>query len=375
MPSIPVVIVAGLHAETRGELVRRLLAANPHSVAVHHDLRDLTRGMVRRVVLDAWGVREHTDVMGEHPCVSCTIREDMLPAVERLADDARLIVLELWGSVEPRFVTEQVARLPRVHLAGVLTAVDAALLPDDLTSGDRLGDRSLTAADGDERFVAEVLVRQLEYASKLVLRPAGEGDDTALAAAMLEHLGAGTPVAPIDAVDLLRATASADPAALAARVEPPTLRLPCDARSAGVSTVLWKRLRPFHPGRLYAALEDIAGAAVRSRGRCWVANRPDTMLFWDCVSGILGIEDYGPWLAALPPAAWDGVPPERVAAAALDWYPKLGDRVQLLSFTGPELDREELFALLDPCLLTDEEMLAGSHAWESYADPFAGVLD
>ncbi|WP_433329009.1 CobW family GTP-binding protein [Spirillospora sp. CA-294931] len=369
MSSVPVVVVGGLHAEVRGEAVRRLLAGTPHSVAVHHDLRGIDHGRVERVVLDAWGVRERAEVRLAHGCVSCTVREDVLPTAEHLAEDARLVVVETWGSVEPRAVAERLSVLAGTHLAGVLVAVDPDGLRDDLSSGDRLSDRALTAAASDERYVAEVLARQIEYASGLVLGPEG---DTRLAGTVLAHLGAGTPVTPVG--DLLCPSGALSADDLAARVDPASVMLPCDRSSEGVTTVVWRRVRPLHPERLHDTMDDLSACAVRSRGRLWMASRPDAMFSWDCVAGLLAIEDRGPWLAACPEAAWSQATPARRAAAALDWRPALGDRSQVIAFTGPDLDRAALFDRLDGCLLDDEEMLAGSTTWETYADPFAGLV-
>ncbi|MGI5159096.1 GTP-binding protein [Microbispora sp. CA-102843] len=141
-----------------------------------------------------------------------------------------------------------------------------------------------------------------------------------------------------------------------------------------MTTVVWRRLRPLHPlhpARLFEAVDELVTQSVRSRGRFWPASRPDQLLAWDAVAGVVSVEDAGPWLVALPEAAWDMVSPARRKAADLDWDHITGDRVQHLVFTGPDLDRERLHALLDSCLLTEEEALAGSDVWVGYDDPFA----
>lgn len=115
MANVPVVLVGGLHAQAHGEVVQRLLAATPHSVAVHHDLRDITHGVVWRAVFDAWGARERREVRPAHDCVSCTIREDILHSLERRASDARLLILETWGSVEPAALAERIPARPGIH--------------------------------------------------------------------------------------------------------------------------------------------------------------------------------------------------------------------------------------------------------------------
>ncbi|WUW53172.1 GTP-binding protein [Streptomyces sp. NBC_01456] len=142
-----------------------------------------------------------------------------------------------------------------------------------------------------------------------------------------------------------------------------------------MSTLVWRREWPFHPQRLYAALEDLACAAARSRGRFWLADRPDTLLSWDAAGGALCVESAGPWLAALPEAAWEMVPAERRVAASLDWHPEHGDRCQYLTFTSPGLDGDALVTLLDSCLLTDDEYAAGRAGWKELPHAFDDLLD
>ncbi|MFC9629509.1 GTP-binding protein [Streptomyces mirabilis] len=171
------------------------------------------------------------------------------------------------------------------------------------------------------------------------------------------------------------AFAGFDVESAAAAQHPACALLPAEADEAGVGTLVWHRRRPFHPERLYAALEDLTCAAARSRGRFWLADRPDTLLHWDAAGGALCVESAGPWLASLPDAAWDMVPPVRRAAAALDWHPEHGDRCQHLVFTSPGLDREGLELLLESCLLTDAEYAAGPAAWKRLPSAFDSLLE
>ncbi|MFF7885311.1 GTP-binding protein [Streptomyces sp. NPDC020794] len=180
----------------------------------------------------------------------------------------------------------------------------------------------------------------------------------------------GTGSALVDA-----AFAGFDVEAAAAAQHPACALLPAEADEAGVGTLVWHRRRPFHPERLYAALEGLTCAAARSRGRFWLADRPDTLLHWDAAGGALCVESAGPWLASLPGAAWDMVPPVRRAAAALDWHPEHGDCCQHLVFTSPGLDREGLELLLESCLLTDAEYAAGPAAWKRLPPAFDSLLE
>ncbi|MGA5894529.1 GTP-binding protein [Streptomyces venetus] len=171
------------------------------------------------------------------------------------------------------------------------------------------------------------------------------------------------------------ALAGFDVEAAAAAQHPACALLPVEADAHGVSTLVWQRRRPFHPERLYAALEDLTCAAARSRGRFWLADKSDTLFHWDAAGGALCVESAGPWLASLPDAAWEMIPPVRRAAAALDWHAEHGDRGQHLVFTSPGLDRDGLERLLESCLLTDAEYAAGPDAWQRLPHPFDTLLE
>ncbi|WP_326598379.1 CobW family GTP-binding protein [Streptomyces sp. NBC_01803] len=376
---LPVVLVGGLHADARRTAVARLLRAVPGSLALHHDLAGAARSTVTRTVRDAGGTLGADETPLVNDCACCALRADLVPELIRLADDGacRLAVVELWDSVEPASMAEVIAEhgADRLRLSGVVTAVDPALVLPYLACGDDLAEVGLAAAPSDRRTVADTWARQLEYAPLLALAEGPEpadGTDHALLAQLhptARRVRAGDP-------GFARlATAGFDVEAAAARLNPATAQLPQETEHDGVGTLVWRHRRPFHPGRLYAALEDLTCGAPRSRGRFWLADRPDTLLSWDAAGGALCVENTGPWLAALPDAAWELAPATRRAAAALDWDPECGDRVQHLVFTGPGLDADALRALLASCLLTDGEYAAGRAAWRRLASAFDDLLD
>ncbi|MFE7842616.1 GTP-binding protein [Streptomyces sp. NPDC057474] len=392
---------------------------------------------VVRTVRDAAGIVSTGETPLVNDCACCALREDLVPELERFADAGltRLAVVELWDSVEPKAMAEVVAA-SGLRLTSVITAVDPALLLPYLGNGDDLADRGLAAATTDQRTVADTFARQLEYAPILAVLDSAEADeeDGALLAQLhpTAHrvpIGGGASESSADAwsawfaarvteeeagsapergagqhqyaapprgatshdapapghpqqpprrspAPLVTAAFSGfDVDAAAAAQHPASALLPTDADECGVTTLVWHRHRPFHPERLYAALEDLCCAAARSRGRFWLAERPDTLLHWDAAGGALCVESVGPWLASLPDAAWDMVPPVRRAAAALDWHPEHGDRCQHLVFTSPGLDRDGLEQLLESCLLTDAEYAAGRAAWERLPRPFDTFLE
>ena len=375
---LPVVIVAGMHADARKEVVERLLRTVPGSAALHHDLAGARDGTVLRIVRDASGAVSRGETPLVNDCACCALREDLVPELERMADSGltRLAVVELWDSVEPKAMAEVIAAHDgdRMVLTSVITAVDPALVLPCLANGDDLAEAGLAAAPTDQRTVGDTWARQLEYAPVLAVVDSDEADDEDHA--LLTQLHPTARRVPAGSVELARAAfAGFDVEAAAAAQHPACALLPHDADDAGVTTLVWHRRRPFHPERLYQALEDLCCAAARSRGRFWLADRPDTLLAWDAAGGALCVESAGPWLTSLPDAAWEMVPPVRRAAAALDWHPEHGDCCQHLVFTSPGLDRDGLERLLESCLLTDEEYAAGRDGWKHLPTAFDSLLD
>ena len=360
-----IALVTGLHATARRQAVDDLLATVPHSIAVHHDLEDISDGAVHRVIRDRAGPAESEQVDLDHACASCTLREDLIPFLLRTADARRhdLCVVESWDGVEPRLIAENIAAQEGLLLATVVTAVDLVHLVADLSCDDDLSDRELDIAQDDSRTVAEVLNRQVEYPNVIVLHGTGPGRH---ARTLLQQLNPAAAI--VRSGSDLRGFLGGrfDPESTHTRINPAWAQYSDHAEEQGVSSVTWTRTRPMHPQRLSDALEEIVAMSLRGRGRFWLAGQPDTLLVWDSHQDLLMVESGGPWLAALPEAAMDLVSPARRSSALLDWDPVAGDRRQHLSFTGIDMDSARLLSLLESCLVTDTETDQDFHN-----DPFA----
>ncbi|AUY52604.1 GTP-binding protein [Streptomyces sp. CB01881] len=386
---LPVVVVAGLHEEERRRAVDELLAGCVDAVALRHDLSDAALGTVHRELRDAGGAFGRADVPLTNGCPCCALRADLLPQLVRIAAEQQygLAVVELWGGSDPHPAVEVLAggevagrcMHDVVELAGVVCAVDPLRVTGELSVPDELSEHGLHTSADDARTRAEALAHQVEYATVLAVPGTGPDDDPAArraGLAMLRQLHPTARTVRLGGGSLIRAALGGfDVAAARDRVNPAIALLPQTHDEAGVATLVWERRRPLHPGRLHDALELLVPAAQRSRGRFWLANRPDLMLAWDAAGANLAVEECGPWLASLPDAAWELYPPERRAAAALDWHPLHGDRVQQLSFTAEGLDADGIVELLDSCLLTDAELMTGEQGWKALPDAFEDLLE
>ncbi|WP_112283524.1 ribosome hibernation factor-recruiting GTPase MRF [Prauserella muralis] len=381
---VPLVLIAGLSPDAGSDLAGRLRGDDRGTAVVHHDLRQIGSGVVlRRLRL---GPRESlTTLELAHGCVSCTLREDLLPLLRTLArrPEVRRIVVHLDEAMEPEPVCWAVHHLivgdrpviDDVQIEAVVTAVDAGSWLADATGDDTMADRGLRAAADDERTVAQVALSQVEFADVLVLSGAAPDAWTAArTGAVLERVAPSVPILQASAVDT--ATLRSAVPAHARRGEPtdvhgallrgePPLHADC-----GVAVLPFFAQRPFHPQRLHEAIDVLLDGVVRTRGRAWVASQPDAAFWVESAGGGLGIGHAGAWLDSPGAPAWEDVSPERRTLASLRWHPRFGDRAQELVVVTHQAEPRDIEATLNAALLTDEELAAGPAAWTRYPDPF-----
>lgn len=374
-----------------------LTSADPTLLVVGYDLGALAdEGTVRRTVRDGSGLIEDERTALDHGCLSCTVREDLIPALVRLARTrpASDLVLVLPPNMEPETVAaacswthhDGAPVTDTVRIDSVVAVCDPASLLATLDSDQDLADRDLHAADDDARSVADTAARQIEYADTVLLWAPGLDPDFehARLAVLLQRLN---PWARHLVVD------EAEPAWLSTRLrrsgrfdpdgpEPYGRGLEGYAvgchepePDCGVVAALYRARRPFHPGRFHRALSTITERTLRGRGHLWLASQPDAIVAWESSGGGVSMGELGRWLAATPDEEWDDSSPERRVNADLHWDPDYGDREIQLAFVGLHFAADELTALLDACLLTDAEAAQGRERWREYEDPFAGCFE
>ncbi|MEU7932359.1 CobW family GTP-binding protein [Micromonospora echinofusca] len=390
-------VLSGFWPAATFAVARMLLAADESLLLVRHDLTGIRGGVIRRVVRTGTGIVEDEQVALAHGCASCTLREDVLPTLARLARDnpGHDLVLMLPEVVEPEAVAAACAHhlvdgAPLTDLIRVdsyVTVLDAEHLLDGLASTDDLAALGIQAAEDDHRALADVVARQIEYADTLLLwgRSRDGEFDTGRIAVLLQRMAPWATHFRVDG-DLVDADALTrqlrhthrhrpeTPGVLARGLEGFALGMHEPEADCGVVSAVFRARRPFHPQRLHDVLEDVNAEVIRSRGHLWLASQPDAVIAWEFAGGGLALGSLGHWLASLPEDGWKHVCDQRRLAAALEWDPYYGDRHQHLVFIGLDADPVALHRTLTGCLLTDAELADGEETWRTYHDPFAGCF-
>jgi G3E family GTPase len=380
-------VLSGFSPEATFAVARLLSTHDPSLLVVRHDLSGVRAGQVHRIVRTGQDVLEDEQVDLVHRCTSCTLREDLLPSLDRLAANHpdRDLVLVLPEAVEPDALV-RAGTSDAVRIDSFVTVVDAERAMADLGSTDDLTHRGMPAGDDDHRSVASVVVRQIEHADTIVLYgqcPDG-ADATNQLAVLLQRLApwatvlrAAGPRPAAGAADLaerLRHTGRHRPqvpGVLARGLEGLAVAEGEPSVADGVATAVFRARRPFHPHRLHRAFASVTAGVLRSRGHLWIASQPELVLSWESAGGRVTMGPLGRWLAALPERRWVHASEQRRLAAAMEWHPYYGDRNTHLVFVGLDLDPHALRKRLSACLLTDDELATGSAGWRQLTDPFA----
>ncbi|MGB3770927.1 MAG: GTP-binding protein [Rhodococcus sp. (in: high G+C Gram-positive bacteria)] len=375
----------------------------PGTIVLHHDLSDASVGVVRRrsvrMAPDGTVTTRVVDLAGLGCCVSCLLREDLLPLLRSISSDTsvrRIVVrvdqsLEVeavcWA-IENTVVAGMVGRVDAtvstdVRLEAVIGCVDGATWLDDATGDELVGERDYALQPQDEhlvdllddRTVAQVAVGNVRGADLLVVADSGvDRWEAARLDAVLVRLAPRAPrvwILPGERPrDLLsRVPAVARRGAVDDAHAPLLDGQPPLSSDRGIAIVEFTDRRPFHPGRLHDAIDVLLDGVVTARGRLWVATQPDAVLWLESAGGGLRVASAGSWLAAMAPDELDEVPTERRALAALGWDEEFGDRAQSLVVLVHEADPERVHAALSDALLTEME-LECPELWPTWADPF-----
>jgi G3E family GTPase len=320
-------------------------------------------------------------------CICCTLREDLLEEVARLAREGRFdyLLVESTGISEPlpvaetfTFTDEQGESLSALaRLDTLVTVVDARNFLDDYCSRDELRDRGVGLDDNDSRDLVQLLVDQVEFANVLVINKTDlvAADDVAYLEAILKKLNPAATIlraahgtVPLTTVLGTKAFdmehAASHPGWLA---EAPGTHIP-ETEEYGLSSRVFQSRRPLHPQRFWDLVTGPAfKGVIRSKGFLWLATRHAWAGIWSSAGVVSSLQPGGSWLATAPEEEW----PEDLDADDIEaiWEEPWGDRRQELVVIGAKL-APDLLARLEGCCLTDAEMALGPDGWLEFDDPF-----
>jgi G3E family GTPase len=320
-------------------------------------------------------------------CICCTLREDLLLEVRRLAEAGRFdqLVIESTGISEPlpvaetfTFEDEDGQSLSRfARLDTMVTVVDGYNFLRDYRSTDSLQARGESLGEADARSVVDLLVDQIEFCDVLVVNKTdliSEHDQQTLHA-MLRSLNPRAQIVfsrfgQVPLTEVLETGRFDFDAAAQAPGWLQELRgeHQPETEEYGIRSFVYRARRPFHPQRFWHAVNHQLEGVIRSKGYFWLASRPEYAAMWSQAGAVARQGYAGHWWASIPRERWPQ-DEESLAFIARYWQEGIGDARQELVFIGIEMDEDQVRNALDHALLTSAEMAAGPAHWKQLSDP------